>query len=127
MGWAEYGKGLIIAAVNGKTPGPSLTDVVLAEIRLADGAQRTLTKLQSAYLYNIHLSVDGRMIAFVSQADGKDNLWLIPARSSTAKKLTANNDPRLYFSSLAWSPDSKAIFFGKQSRYSLLSMITNFN
>src|SRR5205085_6170343 len=30
LGWAEDGKGLIIAAVNGKTPGPSLTDVVLA-------------------------------------------------------------------------------------------------
>ncbi len=66
------------------------------------------------------------MLAYVTQKDGRDNLWLMPARGGAAKKLTANNDARLYFSSLAWSPDGKAIYFGKQSRYSLLSMITNF-
>jgi len=51
----------------------------------------------------------------------------MPATGGEAKKLTANNDSRLYFSSLAWSPAINSIFFGKQSRYSLLSMINNFN
>jgi hypothetical protein len=41
-------------------------------------------------------------------------------------RLTVNNDPQLYFSTLAWSPDSRAIYYGKQSRFSLLSMISNF-
>jgi serine/threonine protein kinase len=126
LGWSEDREGLLIATINGKTAGPSLAEVTIAEIRLASGEQRPLAKLQSAYLYNIHLSTDGRMIAYVSQADGKDNLWLLAGRGGVPRKLTANNDARLYFSSLAWSPDGKAIYFGKQSRYSLLSMITNF-
>lgn len=103
-----------------------MAEIGVVEIAVASGEQRLLAKLQSAYLYNIHLSADGRMLAYVAQQEGKDNIWMMPARGGAAKRLTANNDARLYFSSLAWSPDGKAIYFGKQSRYSLLSMITNF-
>jgi Tol biopolymer transport system component len=65
-------------------------------------------------------------VAFTSHQDNKTNVWVIPASGGEAKKLTANNDPRLYFSSLAWSPDGRAIYFGKQVRYSQLWMLTNF-
>ncbi|MDQ3011126.1 MAG: hypothetical protein M3X11_10555, partial [Acidobacteriota bacterium] len=65
-------------------------------------------------------------IAFTSRQDGKDNVWLIPANGGEARKLTANSDLKLYFSSLSWSPDGRAIYFGRQSRHSLLSMIINF-
>ena len=126
LGWSEDGRGLIVATVNSSPRGVPMAEIGIVEIAVASGEQHLLAKLQSAYLYNIHLSADGRMLAYVAQQDGKDNLWLMPARGGAAKKLTANNDARLYFSSLAWSPDGKAIYFGKQSRYSLLSMITNF-
>ena len=126
LGWSEDGKGLLIASVKGKYGGAPLPEISVAEIDVASGAQRAAAKLQSAYLYNIHLSADGRTLAYVAQADGKDNLWVVPARGGAARRLTANNDARLYFSSLAWSPDGRAIYFGKQSRYSLLSMTTNF-
>ena len=126
LGWSEDGKGLIVATVYGKVGGAPLPEISIVEIAIASGEQHPLANLQSAYLYNIHLSADRRMIAYVAQRDGKDDLWLMQARGGVAKKLTANNDARLYFSSLAWSPDGKAIYFGKQSRYSLLSMITNF-
>jgi Tol biopolymer transport system component len=107
-------------------------EVELVRVSVATGEQRPIAKLQSAYLYNIHLSADRRTIAFTSRQDekdrkdGKDNIWLIPSGGGEAKKLTANNDAKLYFSSLSWSPDGRAIYFGKQSRHSLLSMITNF-
>jgi Tol biopolymer transport system component/tRNA A-37 threonylcarbamoyl transferase component Bud32 len=124
LGWSPDGKGLIVST--SKHSAAPLPEVNVLEISVASGEQRTLSSLPSAYPFNIHLSADGQMIAYVAQADGKDNLWLRPVRGGAAKKLTTNNDARLYFSSLAWSPDGKAIYFGKQSRYSLLSMITNF-
>jgi len=126
LGWSEDERGLIIATTKTKTVGATLTEVALAEVPFASGVQRPITTQPSTYIYNIHLSADRKTIAFVSHQDGKDNIWIIPAGGGTAKTLTANKDTRLYFSSLAWSPDGKAIFFGKQSRYSLLTMITNF-
>jgi Tol biopolymer transport system component len=69
---------------------------------------------------------DRELLAFTSRQDGKDNIWIIPANGGRARKLTNNNDPKLYFSNLAWAPDGRAIYFGKQSRYSQLSMIPNF-
>jgi len=123
LGWSEDGRGLIVATVNSVSRGVPMAEIDIVEISVASGEQHLLAKLQSAYLYNIHLSADGRMLAYVAQLDGKDNLWLMPARGGAVKKLTANNDARLYFSSLAWSPDGKTIYFGKQLRYSLLSMI----
>lgn len=125
LGWSEDEKGLVLATFKGKT-GVALTAVDLTEISLATGTQRSITTQPSTYLYNIHLSADRRTIAFVSNQDGKDNIWIIPSRGGAAKILTANKDARMYFSSLAWTPDGKNIFFGKQSRYSVLTMITNF-
>ena len=126
LGWSEDEKGLIAAIVTDKVGGAPLPEINIVEINIASGEQHPQAKLRSAYLYNIHLSADARMMAYVAQQDGKDNIWLMPARGGAAKKLTTNNNARIYFSSLAWSPDGKAIYFGKQSRYSLLSMITNF-
>jgi Tol biopolymer transport system component len=84
-----------------------------------------LKQLKSAYLYNIHLSGDGKSIAFVSNRDEKDNVWLLSSSGGDEKQLTNNNDSRLYFSSLSWSRDGNSLFFGKQLRFSLLSMLTN--
>ena len=124
LGWSQDEAGLLLATVRSR--GASPREVNLIQVSIATGEQRLIAALRSTYLYNIHLSADRRMIAFVSIQDGKDNIWLIPASGGQLKKITANNDPGLYFSSLAWSPDGKALFFGKQSRRSLLSMITNF-
>jgi serine/threonine protein kinase/Tol biopolymer transport system component len=124
LGWSRDSKGLILATVNGKVA--TLSEVTFLEIAWGSGEQRTISTQPATYRFNIHLSADRQMIAFVSQQDGKDNIWVIPATGGSARMLTQNRDSRLYFSSLAWSPDGKAIFFGKQSRYSLLSMITNF-
>jgi TolB protein len=123
LGWSQDEAGLILTTVRGRASSPR--DVNLIQVS-ATGEQRPIASLRQTYLYNIHLSADRRMIAFASVQDGKDNVWLIPANGGEAKRLTVNNDSRLYFSSLAWSPDGKAIFFGKQSQYSLLSMLTNF-
>ena len=126
IGWSQDDKELILATLKGRASSTRPTEVELVRVSAATGEQRPIATLQSAYLYNIHLSADRRTIAFTSRQDGKDNIWLIPSGGGEAKKLTANNDAKLYFSSLSWSPDGRAIYFGKQSRHSLLSMITNF-
>jgi serine/threonine protein kinase/Tol biopolymer transport system component len=124
IGWKGPGE-LFAATLEGESAFAMPTAVSLVKI---DAAKRTvvpLKQLKSAYLYNIHLSGDGKSIAFVSNRDEKDNVWLLSSSGGDEKQLTNNNDSRLYFSSLSWSRDGNSLFFGKQLRFSLLSMLTN--
>ena len=126
LGWSEPG-GEIIFATDEQRKGGSAKPVEISLFHLTKGKDRELVaQLNSAYLHNIQLSPDGRAIAFASHQDRRDNLWLIPAVGGAARKITANSDPRFYFSSLTWSPDGKAIYYGKQSGYSLISEISQF-
>jgi hypothetical protein len=126
LGWSAGDRGLLLAATKSKTVSASVTEVGLSEVLLASGAARPITTQPATYIYNIHPSADRQAIAFVSRQDGKDNIWTIPVAGGAARKLTANQDARSYFSSLAWKPDGKVIFFGKQIRHSQLSMVTDF-
>jgi Tol biopolymer transport system component len=126
LGWTATEKELLLATINRKYGTELPTKVSLLQVNVETGEQRAIAKLESAYLYNIHLSFDRKVIAFAAHRDDKDNVWIMPASGGEAKKLTHNNDARLYFSSLAWSPDGRSLYFGKQSRFSLLSMITDF-
>lgn len=124
IGWTEADKGLLIAAASKFAGLPP--EVELFEINAETGAKREIIKLENCYYYNIKLSNGGKSIAFVAHSDEKDDVWTFELGGGKPKKLTNNNDPNLYFSSLSWSPDMRAIYFGKQTRYSLLSMLTNF-
>jgi TolB protein len=126
MGWSSSGDDVIIGVAEDNN---ALT-VTVSDMRVlqvsAGGGQRMIAPLKSTYFMNVQLSPDARTIGFVSRQDGRDNIWTIPTSGGEAKKITANPDPRLYFSSLAWSPDGKAIYYGKQSKWGLISMIDNF-
>ena len=127
ISWMPNNREIILAATDESETNGSPLKVSLLCLKVETGEIRTIAELSNVYQFNINLAPDGRNIAFAAHRDGKDNIWLIPATGGAAeRKLTNNNDSRLYFSSLAWSPDSNSIFFGKQSRYSLLSMISNF-
>jgi len=125
LGWSASADTMI--ATDERFKYGSSKPVEISLFQLARGNDpKLLARLSSAYLSNIQLSPDGRNIAFVSHQDGRDNVWLIPAAGGAARKITANSDPRFYFSSLTWSPDGKAIYYGRQSGYSLISEITEF-
>ena len=126
VGWSQSGNDLILASVEGSGAYSFLKDVTLLQAQVITKKMSEIAKLKETYLFNIHLSIDKKSIAFVAHRDGKDNVWVLPVGGGEARQMTGNNDSRLYFSSLAWSPDNNTIFFGKQSRYSLLSMLTNF-
>jgi Tol biopolymer transport system component/serine/threonine protein kinase len=126
IGWTPTGQELILATIKRKIGAGTPTEVQLLRVSARTGERRVLATLQSAYLYNIHLSADGRTVAFSSRQEEKDNIWVIPADGGGPRKMSANNDPRFYISSMAWSPDGKTIYFGKQVRHSQLWMISNF-
>lgn len=126
IGWAPSGDELILASVAGSETIDLQPEVSLLQVGIEPGTMRQIAVLKDAYLYNIHLSPDKKTIAFASHREERDNVWVMTSAGGEARKITANNDSRLYFSSLAWSPDGSSVYFGKQSRYSLLSMLTNF-
>jgi eukaryotic-like serine/threonine-protein kinase len=128
VGWSPTEKELIIVTFNkkGQIVNGQTTDVALLRVPVPTGETSLIAVLPATYFYNIYLSADRRAIAFTSHQGSKDDLWLVPTTGGRPRQLTANNDSRLYFSSLAWSPDGRAIYYGKQIRYSMLSMISNF-
>ena len=91
---------------------------------LATGAKSRVIELEDAYLHNIHLSRDGRNIAFVSRRDNTAALWIVLVEGGEPKGILIENDPKVMISSLAWSPDGRSIVFGRQTRTNLLSMLT---
>lgn len=89
-----------------------------------------LGALTDTYLSSLRLSPNGRAVASVKMLNGRTDLWLAAlnnSRMAQEKKLTGNSDPSFYFSSLAWSPDGKTIYYDKQTRWSLLTMVEGFN
>ena len=129
LGWTGDGKGLLIAKLvtanlqNTSTPH---SDAVLSNLNIQSKTVREVKMIKEAYSGNTFLSPDKKTIAFSAHRDGMDNIWVIPSDGGAEKKVTNNTDARLYFSSLVFSPGNDVIYFGKQSRYSLLSMITNY-
>ena len=126
MGWLPNDRELLYATVNRPGGIAAPAEIKLLAVNAETGAQRELAKLPETYLYNIQLSADRQTIAFAARRTGKDDLWLMPTKGGAARKLTANQDPRLYYSGLAWSPDGQAIYFSKQLRHSWLAMLTGF-
>jgi hypothetical protein len=50
----------------------------------------------------------------------------MPANGGAAKAILTSSDPRVYLAAIAWSADGKTIYYGKQSSWTLFSMIDNF-
>jgi serine/threonine protein kinase/Tol biopolymer transport system component len=138
LGWS--GNDFLLAAVADKfTPQP--TTVKLLSLTLvgmgASGktviAKKWLGSLDETYWVNLHLAPNGRGVAFVKASKGRNDIFLAPihvvpgagARMGELRKLTYNSDPSYFFSSLAWSRDGKSIYYDKQARWNLLTMIEN--
>jgi len=123
VGWTADETALIVSESDKRTGLPPET--ILKRIAIIGGAQSEILRLKNAYFYNIFLAEDRKSIAYAAREQNMDDLWVMPASGGKARKLTANNDSGLYFSRLAWFPDSSAVAFGKQTRFSLLSLITD--
>lgn len=127
IGWSSDGKTLFLGIVPRGAFSGTAAEVTFARLDIPSKKTVEIAKLADAYVHNMNLSPDHQSLAFAANRDGKDDIWILPVQGGAAKQLTSNNDPRRYFSSVSWAPDGKRIFFGKQSRFSLLSMLTNFD
>ena len=60
-----------------------------------------------AWDYQAQYSPDGKQIAFISDRDGSDNVWIMNADGSNPKQIT--KEKRFMFTSPTWSPDGQYI------------------
>jgi len=103
---------------------PKSTD--LFSLSLGGGNPTRIATLANVYFNNVHLSPDRRSIAFVVQkGEGKSAIAYASVFGGTPTEIIQELDPKVLFSSLAWAPDGRSIVFGKQTRTSLLSMLTD--
>jgi Tol biopolymer transport system component len=91
-----------------------VVDVVSGELRVAhrddDAKFYSLTFLGAEPV----ASPDGRFVAFISDRDGWDHLYVAPAAGGPVRQLTRG---RFEVSRPAWSPDGKRIAFVSNSRF----------
>jgi tricorn protease len=74
------------------------------------GPTRNLTGTSGVHERNPKWSPDGRHVAYISDASGEDEIWILPQDGSGgAQQLTTSGDTYKY--ALAWSPDSKKILW----------------
>jgi serine/threonine protein kinase len=125
IGWSKSNDSLIIKSI----PNAALnfpTEVSLFAVSPRNNGQLPIASLKATYFLNIRLSPARNQIAYVTRQDGTDSLRLISINGSSTKAVIASNDSRMYFSGLEWSPDGNSIFYGKQGRWSTLTMLDNF-
>lgn len=125
LGWTSDQQGLTIAQSENISSLPP--EVTIKPINISTGAAGIPVVLKNIYFYNIFLSADRKFLAYAARNNNKDDIWIISSAGGEAVKMTNNLDSGLYFSRLAWLKDGSAIVFGKQTRFSLLSIITNIN
>lgn len=73
------------------------------------GRTRNLTNTPGVHERNSKWSPDGKLIAFVSDASGEDEIWVVAPDGSGPRQLTSGGDTYKY--ELSWSPDSKKILW----------------
>ena len=126
IGWSPSAGAVLLAVDEAPERSAKPKDIKLIQVSITEGNEQFIAPLKMAYPTNIKASPDGKHLAFVSRQDGRDNIWIILTTGGEASKLTTNTDPRIYLSSLVWSPDSKGIYYGKQSKTSIISQVDNF-
>jgi serine/threonine protein kinase len=128
IGLSEDGKSLIIGQAEGNPVAPpSPADVVMFEVSVDGSNSNRIADFKAIYFNNLFLSPDRKYFAFTSRLDGRDNLWIAAVKGDNPRKATSNSDPRLFFSNLAWSSDSKFIYYARQTKLSVISMLVNSN
>ncbi len=79
-----------------------------------DGRTRNLTNTPGVHERNSKWSPDGKLIAFVSDASGEDEIWVVaPDGKGSLRQLTSGGDTYKY--EIHWSPDSKKILWSDKN------------
>ena len=127
LGWRSDDEFAVALAAN-----EDLNRALPAEVRIvtvsADGTgPRLVQSVPSVYLASVQLSPDRRNVSFVTAQRDRENIQVLPLTGGPMRQITGNADEKLHYSSLVWSPDGKTIYFGKQSKWNLLTLIECLN
>lgn len=88
----------------------------LFNVPVGEGVTRNLTNRSSAHDREADWSPDGKSIVFVSDADGEEELYIVPADGSEAPRaLTSDNETRFY--DPRFSPDGEHIAVADKDGY----------
>jgi len=79
------------------------------------GITRDLTKTSNAHDRNATWSPDGKHIAFVSDQNGEDEIYIIP-QNGKGETIQLTNTADTYKYEILWSPDSKKIAWADQMK-----------
>ena len=123
LGWSSGSK-LLLEMTDGVMKSNPL-DVKLLQVS-ATGDNLIIRTFKNIYASSMTLSRDGKTVAFTARQNDRDDVFIAATNGGEAKKITANGNSRLFFGSLAFSPDGKTIFFDKQDEISTISMFENF-
>ncbi len=123
LGWTSDENGLMIAEPS-KEFSVLPPETLISRVPLAKGSPVEVSRIGNLYYYNIFLSADRKQIAYAARNGDVDNIWVMSAAGGTPRKLTSNNDPGTYISQLAWTPNGSSIAYAKQTRFGLLSLVT---
>jgi Tol biopolymer transport system component len=89
------------------------------------GKTKIINTFEQISVFSSALSPDGIKIAFTKRADNKDDIYSASTENKTINKITANSDTDSLFGSLNWSTDSQTIFYDKQEKINIISVIEN--
>ncbi|HMQ03090.1 MAG TPA: protein kinase [Pyrinomonadaceae bacterium] len=118
LSWHSDSSGVFVAAL-----GNAYWDVYFVSA-VEPGRKDRLNRLANARRNGINISPDQKWISYSERKGDVDNIFLIPVRGGSPTRLTSNDDTTLFFSGLAWTPDSKKLLYSKQTGGIQISLIS---
>lgn len=127
-GWASQNELIVATMTPVNTRFTSPAPIMLLGLFPTGRVERRIGALENVYLSSLQLSQDGRNVSYVKSLGGRDDIWVASVVGSRLdeRKITNNTDTALCFSSIAWSPDNRTLYYDRQIRRSLLKSIDNF-
>lgn len=123
LGWADsFDEFLCLSADDVLKSSP--IDASLLRISVF-GQSSVINSFKQISAFSSTLSPVGKNITFTKRVEDKDDIYIASTNNKEIKKITANSDPETLFGSLIWSFDGKMVFFDKQEKINLISVIDN--
>jgi serine/threonine protein kinase len=127
IGWTNGGKSLLGLVYDPQYDGfvlPAPADLYL--ISAEGGSPTLMLHLNNVSLGSFQLSKDGTQVAWTERADKVDTVQALNVVTRKTETVARSDDERAYLAGLAWSADSKSIYYSRHTNTRAISMIDHF-